>query len=111
MNNNNKFDNQPPNSVRLSHIIKNTGKDNVCRHLDTILQAATERVGPIQHMHIYKLNHSNAPNQIDTMGHIMLRNPSKHQELVFMLHGFNWIQSLHLQLTSMKKFFNINKIM
>jgi hypothetical protein len=54
MDNNNKFDNQPPNSVRLRHIFKNTGKENVCRHLDTILQAATERVGPIQHMHIYK---------------------------------------------------------
>jgi hypothetical protein len=90
MDSNNNFDNQPPNSVRLSHIIKNTGKDNVCRHLDTILQAATERVGPIQHMHIYKLNHSNARNQIDTIGHIMLKNPSKHQELVFLLHGINF---------------------
>jgi hypothetical protein len=54
MDNNNKFDNQPPNSFRLRHIFKNTGKENVCRHLDTILPAATERVGPIQHMHIYK---------------------------------------------------------
>ena len=78
------------NCVRVSHIIKNVGRENVVRHIDDLLIQAKEIIGEVAYCYIYRNAQSNNDDNIDTLGHIMLKNPQNHKQLAFMLNGFNF---------------------
>ena len=79
-----------PNCVRVSHIIKNVGRENVARHIDYLLDQAASTIGPVAYCYIYKHANTENENENDTLGHIMLKNPQYHKQLAFMLNGFNF---------------------
>ena len=79
-----------PNCVRVSRIIKDVIRENVVRHIDYLLKQAESVIGEVAYCYIYKHANTENPNEDDTLGHIMLKNPLYHKELVFMLKGFNF---------------------
>ena len=83
-------ENQEPNCVRVSRIMKTVSNGNIARHIDYILERASILVGDIAYVYIYKSNSSNNPCEFDTVGHIQLKDHKKHKQLAFMLDGFNF---------------------
>ena len=89
-----------PNCVRLCNIKKNVDRyNNMQRHLDNVLYQISKFVGEFNYVFIYRCARAEKPHETDTIGHLQLKDNTKHRELAYRLneypfHGYKLVASI-----------------